>query len=173
MLNAKPPGISGHGFSVQPPAGWEGRIYRRTEPVAAQTPQARASAAGATGWLGEQTLPVLHMADFALPAIRGDYGSGAVETMRGDHTFIALLQFGPECLGSALFGHRGRPLLTAERFDPNGLQRILPGQTGAQYFYTEGDRPLSLYVVLGSRARVPEMAARANRVLDLVRMDAT
>ena len=29
------------------------------------------SAAGATGWLGEQTLPVLHLADFALPSDDG------------------------------------------------------------------------------------------------------
>ena len=92
--------------------------------------------------------------------------------MRDNDTFIALLQFGPECLGSALFRHSGRPTVEPARFDPNGLQRILPGQTGAQYFFTEGNRPLSLYVVLGSRTRVPQLAARANQVLDLVRMDA-
>src|ERR1700710_1620641 len=101
MAGRNAPTIAGHGFSVAPPAGWEGRIYRRSQPATADTPAARASAAGATGWLGEQTLPVLHLADFALPAVRGDYGSGAVETMRDNDTFIALLQFGPECLGSA------------------------------------------------------------------------
>ncbi len=167
------PVLKGHGFSVRPPLGWEGRIYRRSEPLVADTPQARSLAAGSQGWLGEQTLPVVHLANFALPATRGDYGSGAVERMRSTNTFIALLEFGPECLGSALYSPQGRPEVTASRFNANGLQRILPGQTGAQYFFTEGDRPMCLYVVLGSQNKVAGMVAQVNKVLELVEMSSS
>ena len=64
------------------PAEWEGRIFRRAEPTAVSprrpgTPPR--TAAARTGWPGEQTQPVVHLANFALPAQRGDYGSGAVE----------------------------------------------------------------------------------------------
>jgi hypothetical protein len=165
------PVLTGHGFSVQTPPGWEGRIYRRSEPTTAATPQARATGRGTQGWLGEQTLPVVHLADFALPATRGDYGSGAVERMRGTNIFMALLEFGAECLGSALYSPVGRPKVEASRFNPNGLQRILPGQTGAQYFFSEGNRPMCLYVVLGSQTRVSTMAGRVNEVLQMIAVD--
>ncbi len=163
MTVPQSPRLNGHGFSVTPPAGWEGRIYRRLPPATANTPQAQVAGAGVTGWLGDQTLPVVHLADFALPASRGDYGSGAVEIMRSTDTFIALLQFGPECLGSELFRSDGRPRVEPARFNPNGLQRIIPGQAGAQYFFTEGGRPLCLYVVLGSRTNMAAMTKRVNR----------
>ncbi len=167
-MTAPTPSLTGHGFSISPPPGWEGRIYRRTEPATPNSPHAAAAGAGSRGWLGEQTLPVVHLADFALPAIRGDYGSGAVERMRHSNIFLALLQFGPECLGSALYRPVGRPKVEASRFNPNGLQRILPGQTGAQYFFTENDRPMCLYVVLGNQKGVPAMAAQVNDVLDSI-----
>ncbi len=173
MTAPHPPALTGHGFSIATPAGWEGRIYRRSAPSIADTPQGRVTGAGGLGWLGEQTLPVVHLANFALPATRGDYGSGAVEIMRSTDTFIAVLQFGPECLGSALFRTQGRPHVEPGRFDPNGLQRIIPGQTGAQYFFTESGRPLVLYVVLGSRNNMVATTNRVNNVLDQLRMDAS
>ena len=33
------PTMSGHGFTVQLPAAWEGRIYRRTAPTDPFTPE--------------------------------------------------------------------------------------------------------------------------------------
>lgn len=166
------PIISGHGISVTLPAAWEGRIYRRSTPTAAFTPQNRAagstglnpSAAGG-GWLGEQTRPVLHLANFPLPADRGDYGSGAVETMGAGDVFCSLIEFGPEFLGTALYSATGLPQVTAAGFDPNALQRRMPGQAGVQYFFTVASRPMCLYVVIGSARNAPAMAAEANRVL--------
>ena len=162
--------LRGHGFTVEPPAGWEARIYRRTAPTAPDNARNRVAAAGSTGWLGEQTLPVVHLADFPLPASRGDYGSGAVESMRSSDTFLALLEFGQECLGTALFDVP-RPRVEPSRFSPNGLQRILPGQCGAQYFFTEKRRPMCLYVVLGSQADLAGRTAAVNAVLSRLGVD--
>ncbi len=160
--------LTGSGFTVEPPRGWEARIFRRPTPETADTAANRSARAGATGWLGEQTLPVVHLANFPLPAVRGDYGSGAVERMQSNHCFVALLEFGPDCLGSALYPPQGRPVVEPSRFDPNGLQRRLPGQSGAQYFFTENDRPMCLYVVLGTQTGVAPMALQVNAVLDRV-----
>ncbi len=178
------PTISGHGFTVQLPASWEGRIYRRDTPATAFSPANRAAAAAPTGssmsgavpsaapapngWLGEQTRAVLHLGNFPLPADRGDYGSGAVEMMRAADTFIAIIEFGPECLGTALYSQVGLPRVSADRFDPNGLQRRLPGQCGAQYFFTERSRPMCLYVVLGSYRSVGPLSAKVNTMLDRI-----
>jgi hypothetical protein len=170
MTAPAPQLLRGHGFTVQPPAGWEARIYRRTAPTVPDNARNRAAAAGRTGWLGEQTLPVVHLADFPLPASRGDYGSGAVESMRAGNMFLAILEFGAECLGTALY-QEPRPKVQPNRFSPNGLQRILPGQCGAQYFFTENRRPLCLYVVLGSQTDLARSSARVNAVLNSLAVD--
>jgi hypothetical protein len=166
------PIVAGHGISVTLPATWEGRIYRRSTPTTAFTPLNRvaggtglnASAAGG-GWLGEQTRPVVHLANFPLPADRGDYGSGAVESMGAGDVFLSLIEFGPEFLGTALYSAAGLPRVTVDRFDPNALQRRIPGQAGAQYFFTAASRPMCLYVVLGSARNAAAMTTRANQVL--------
>jgi hypothetical protein len=171
------PTIGGHGFSVTLPATWEGRIYQRPTPTTAFSPQNRA-ATGATrvpaaaGWLGEQTKPVLHLANFALPGNRGDYGSGAVEMMGPQNTFIAILEFGQECLGTALYSGIGLPRVSPDRFDPNGLQRNIDGQAGCQFFFTEQSRPMCLYVVLGSGQLAQVLSPQVNMVLDRVRVAA-
>jgi hypothetical protein len=169
-MTQAPQVLRGHGFQIEPPAGWEARIYRRTAPAAVDNAPNRATAAGRTGWLGEQTLPVVHLADFPLPASRGDYGSGAVESMRSGNMFLAILEFGPECLGTALYS-ADRPRVEPSRFSPNGLQRILPGQCGAQYFFTEKRRPMCLYVVLGSQNNLVRATAKVNAVLDRLAVD--
>ena len=170
MTSPAPQVLRGHGFTIAPPAGWEARIYRRTAPTAVDNARNQAAAAGRTGWLGEQTLPVVHLADFALPSSRGDYGSGAVESMRPGNMFLALLEFGPECLGTALY-QAPRPQVQPHRFSPNGLQRILPGQAGAQYFFTENGRPLCLYVVLGSQTDLGRSCVRVNAALSSLAVD--
>ena len=170
MTQAAPQVLRGHGFAIEPPPGWEARIYRRTAPTAPDNAGNRAAAAGRSGWLGEQTLPVVHLADFPLPASRGDYGSGAVESMHSGNMFLAVLEFGQECLGTALYD-AARPQVEPRRFSPNGLQRILPGQCGAQYFFTEKGRPMCLYVVLGSQTDLVRSSARVNAVLDRLAVD--
>jgi hypothetical protein len=190
------PQLTGHGLTVGLLPRWEGRLYRRTvgEPASAPArpaaltgqpagPSARPAASharpaashappaaphAAMGWPGELSHPVLHLANFALPASRGDYGTGAVERMGADNVFIALLEFGPDCLGTALYSPTGLPRLTPGQFNPNGMQRRVAGQAGCQHFFTEGNRPFCLYVVIGSHRHAVALARQANDVLERI-----
>jgi hypothetical protein len=133
--------ISGHGVEADLPAGWEGSI--RTE---------REDQLGAAAVAGARAFPVTHLATFALPADRGDFGSGAVDAMRPDDDFVALLEYGEEEAHSPLFSPQGLPRrLDPRRFSARSLQRGLPGQAGWQLFFTTGGRAFCLYVVLGDR----------------------
>lgn len=167
--------LSGHGLSVDLAAPWEGRIYLRPTSTAAYTsPQARASAGvpgGALGWAGETQSPVLHLANFALPGGRGDFGTGAVERMTASHAFIALLEFGQAEAGSALFASEGLPEPTPEEFDPNGLQKRLAGQAGYQRFFTLNGRPMCLYVVVGAASRLRSTIPEVNRTLTSISVE--
>ena len=154
--------LAAHGFSIDLPRGWEGTISRRLDHAAAQ---AAGALRGATPLLEELVLPVAHLATFGLPADRGDFGSGAVEVMGADDLFIALLEFGPECAGTALFAQTWLPRLDPSGFARNRLQRTLAGQSGHQSWYTINGRALGLYVVLGSHGLARKLVPRANEVL--------
>jgi len=154
--------LAGHGLAVALPARWEGRLYRRT------VGEASGRAVNATGWAGEASHPILHLANFALPAVRGDYGTGAVERMAPEHIFVALLEFGTDCLGTALYAPVGLPRLQAGQFNPNGLQRRVAGQAGFQHFFTEANRPFCLYVVIGSHQQAVPLTRQVNQILDRI-----
>ena len=142
------------GLSVTLPNGWDGRIYQRR----AATIETQAT-----------THPVLHAANFPLPMERGDFGSGAVERMGPDHVFVVLLEHHPATATTALFQQQGMALpLGTDCFSPAGLQRTLPGQSGAQFFFNEKGRAYSLYVVLGSHAQREQLVPLANSVLQTV-----
>jgi hypothetical protein len=148
--------LARHGLGVELPSGWDGRIYR----PAADEP-------------GAGTRAILHAASFPLPERRQDYGGGAVEVMGAGDVMVMLLEFEPEAAATPLFTQQqGMPRrLPASAFGPNRLQRILPGQAGAQFFFTEAGRAWSLYVVLGSWARRAALAERASALLASVRLD--
>jgi hypothetical protein len=151
--------LAAHGISVGLPQRWEGRLYlRSTEPAGGAHP-------AAFGWPEEQANPVLHAANFALPAGRGDFGTGAVELMGEQHVFVSLFEYGPEEAGRPLFAARGFPRLTVADFAPNALQRRLPGQLGCQRFFTEQGRAFCLYVVLGSRRHAVSLVQEVHEVL--------
>jgi hypothetical protein len=161
--------LAGYGLSVEQPDRWEGRIYQRAvaagPPTAAGPGRSVAAAAGPTGWSAERPHPVLHLANFALPSSRGDYGTGAVEQMGPEHAFIALVQFGTDCLGTALYAPAGFPTLNPRDFNPNGLQRRIAGQAGFQHFFTAQGKPLCLYIVLGAHRRAAELCGQLNQVI--------
>ena len=146
--------ISAAGLSIEPPPGWEAAIFRR--PAAA----------------GEFTYPVVHAATVPLPAARGDYGSGLVETLGPADVFVGVLEFGPDAAASPLFtGLRGVPGLTPDVYRPRALQRTIRGQAGVQRFFTVAGRAFCLYSVIGSMAgRVP-LTARANQLVGSLRVD--
>jgi hypothetical protein len=146
--------VAAHGLAVDTPTGWDARIYRRRQTE-----------------VGEDNHPVLHAANFPLPAERGDFGSGAVDRMRGDDVLVVLIEYGADSAGTALFADQGLPRPRATDFDPRMLQRTLPGQSGAQWFFTSGSRAFCLYVVLGNHARRVRLMPRVHELLDQLAID--
>ncbi len=143
------------------PRGWDGEIYRRPgglKPL---------------GGPAEHTGAVVHLGNFPLPNSRGDYGSGAVEVMGPDGIFLSLFEFGPGSVGKALFRAEGLPTVTPEDFAPHTMQRPLPGQSGAQYFFSMRGRPFCLYVALGTHARRRQLVPEINQVLGSVSLSDT
>jgi hypothetical protein len=140
--------IARWGLSAKLPLGWEARIFRRA-------PEAH-----------ESTHPVLHVASFALPQDRGDFGSGAVDLMGPDDVLITVLEYDRASAGTALFANEGLPrALDRGLFSPMTLQRMIPGQAGAQVFFNQAGRAFCLYVVLGSWARADILIPRVNTML--------
>ncbi len=155
--------LSGYGITTQLLPGFEGRITKRATPGAG----AVGSPANRTrGTLGEVPNPVVHLANFALPEDRGDYGSGAVDLMGRGNLFLCLFEFGPESVGQPLFARQGVPTdLTPRQFSPKALQRTLPGQAGTQVWFTESNRAFCLYVVLGRQDDARSLAPVANQAM--------
>lgn len=136
------------GVAMAAPAGWETRLRRQP--------------AGSPGLPGNM---LLHAATTAIPADRGDFGSGAVEMLGPDDVFVSLLEYDRVEAGSTLFAAQGVPTVRPSEFSPTGMQRPLPGQSGGQWFFTAADRPYCLFVVLGSHARRTALAVRVNALL--------
>ena len=143
--------IHAHGIAVTLPAGFEGRIFRRTS----------------VG--GEACYAVGQFASFSMPNQVADFGSGAVNEMTPNDLFIVLFEYGRESIGKRLFQRRGMPRrLMPSDFRPYTLRRGLGGQSGSQWFFTESERPFTLYVVLGSHARRSSLVPRVNGLLHTV-----
>ncbi len=164
--------LSAYGITTDLPPGWEGRITKRTAPGRAgpPSPSGADDRPGARGTPGEVPSPVAHLANFALPEQRGDFGSGAVDVMGPDHVFLTLFEYGPESVGQALFSDQGIPALQPAMFNPSALQRVIKGQAGCQRFFTTAERAFCLYVVLGSHARATTLVPQAQRTLRATRI---
>jgi hypothetical protein len=167
--------LSAHGLSIALPPAFEGRIYLRDTPTAGfveqQQPAPRRLVHQArTGWAPEQPHPVLHLANFALPANRGDFGTGAVEIMSANHVFLSVLEYGQPEVGSALFAGTGMPLPQPADMSPNALQRRLAGQAGWQRFFTVNGRAFCAYVVIGAARNANALTAQARSALTTLRI---
>jgi hypothetical protein len=161
--------ISAFGITATLPEGWDGSITKRPDPGGAPEVSAEAAPeitpdAGTAPDAGRQRTavaegtenPVTHIANFPLPAVRGDYGSGAVERMTADDVLICLVEFDPEAAGTPLFAANGIPQFGVNDFAPHTMQRTIAGMCGGQAFFTVAGRAFSAYVVLGSyRLRAP------------------
>ena len=149
--------IEAHGLRAELPPGWEGRIHRRTADASAEARRGGGAA------VAEVTAPVLHMANFALPEARGDFGSGAVDLMGTGHLLVVLVEYGADSVGTALFPVVTRvPRLAARTFSAQALQRVQRGQAGAQRFFTLNGRAFCLYVVVGDQREAASQARAAN-----------
>ena len=154
--------LQAHGIATDLPPGWEGRIGVRTQPT---------EATRAIGHVDEVPQPIVHLANFALPEQRGDFGSGAVDLMGTDDVLVVLFEYGPECVGTELFKQRGLPTkLTPAMFSGSALQRTLPGQAGCQIFFTESDRAFCCYTVLGRHSSASRVLPQANATLSGTRI---
>jgi hypothetical protein len=140
--------LRAHGVALALPAGWEGRITRRT----AVNPAERHRA-------------VVHAASFPLPEERGDFGVGVTDLMRPGDVFVTLFEYGPESVGTPLFATQGVPRVHAALFTNRRLQRPLPGQLGCQLFFTAHGRPFCLYVVASGRTQLHHAITQVNSIL--------
>jgi hypothetical protein len=158
--------LAARGLSVDVPPGWDAQI--------------RAGGAGAgMAWSasdeGDAVAPtgsVLHAASFALPRERGDYGSGAVEVMRGSDVLVCLLEHEPEAVAEPLFRRRGLPRLTPAMFSPESMQRAIAGMSGVQRFFQVNGRPFCLYVVVGSHHTRAPLVRAADEVVQSIEIAA-
>ena len=150
--------VTAPGITLDLPPGWEAEID------------------GGSGEAVPGAEPVLtprvHIANFPLPPVRGDFGSGAVEQMIGGDALVCLLEESAVAAGSRLQARNGIPRLSPDDFSPNAMQRPLHGQAGAQVFFTERGRAFVLYAVLGSFASRASVVPAVNTVLDGVALTA-
>jgi uncharacterized surface protein with fasciclin (FAS1) repeats len=154
--------LSAHGFTLDVPAGWDARIYRR--PAAGEF--AATAADGPPAPAGAATYAVVHVTTVPMPPDIGDFGSSGVDRLGPDDAFVVVFDHGPDAVGRPLFQLEGMPrALDAGDFAPNVLQRSLPGQAGVQAFFTESGRACCLYVVIGSYANRGRVVPRVNEVL--------
>lgn len=148
--------LSDHGIAVTVPSGWDARLFQRAE-IEVATPGDPDTPVGGF------TSPILHLGNFDLPTVRGDYGSGAVDIMGPDHVFVALVEFAADSVGQPMFNGRGLPQLRGSDFAPATMQRPTPPRSGAQRFFVEQGRAFCLYAVIGSHTRrqilAPHVAA--------------
>jgi hypothetical protein len=118
--------LTAFGLSLAVPARWHARAFRH---------------AG-----GE---PTLHLASFALPAGDGEFGTRATSAMPATGVFIALTEYRarPEALRHGLFAGRRPDGVPPQSLSAHALLRQLPGQRGAQRFFSCAGRAFCLYVV--------------------------
>lgn len=149
--------VQSNGISMDLPPGWEAEV----------------DGGGGDPEPGAQALetPRVHIANFPLPAVRGDFGSGAVERMIDGDAIICLLEESGDAVGTAVYAHEGIPRLTAADFAPNRMQRPLKGQAGTQKFFSVGDRAFVLYVAIGAHTSRGSLVHDVNGVLDGITID--
>ena len=105
---------------------------------------------------------VLHAATIPLPRSRGDFGSDVALLLGADDVFCSLFEYDRASAATVLFAAHGLPVVRPSDFVVGALQRSLPGQSGAQYFFTQAGRPFCLFAVVGSHSRRVPGAARVN-----------
>ena len=162
------PTLNAHGVSVTPPAGFEGRVFRRP----AYGEVAASAADGPPAPPAEMPGVVVHVSTIALPTDIGDFASGAVDQLQVDDVLVILFEYEAASADQPLFGRKGLPRhLTADDFSPSVLQRTIPGQAGCQFFFTEGGRAFCLYAVIGSYAQRAVLVDKVNSVLATVQIE--
>jgi len=134
--------VRAYNFSVTAPGGWDVRIG------------------------GASPFPIMHGANFALPAARGDFGGLVVPGMTIGQVFVALLDYGTVVRTDGLFAPSGHPkALDPDWFNPRQMQRPIAGMAGVQRFFNTEGRKYCLYSVIGSYARRALLVPLVNQFL--------
>ena len=159
------------GLRAVAPRGWLVAVTRRPGAEPAEPP---ASLARGSRVLDPRavdvTRGVLHACTRAMPADRGDFGSGVVDLLAPDDIFVALVDYGAEVADVGLFENQGMPRLAPSQFGPNRLQRPLPGMSASQHFFSSGGRAFCLFTVLGSHARRMASVPRAAQLVSSIQI---
>lgn len=109
---------------------------------------------------------VVHASTIPIPARRADYGAGIVHLLGDEDVFVALIEFGEEAIGSALFPEVDSiPRVHPNDLKPEQLQRRIVGQAGTQVFFTYKGRAFCFYVVLGSHSQRIPLAGIVNGLI--------
>ncbi len=161
------------GLSVDVPEGWEAEI----DTGAGEQPVDSAM----------DLMPRLHMANYPLPEVRGDFGSGATEQMRRGEAFICLLEEDPAMAATRLYAAARLPTFTADDFNPHQMQRPIAGQSGAQAFFqirsssgrgsvdgkgaSKAVRAFVMYVVVGDHLGRATVLDQINNIVASLRFD--
>jgi hypothetical protein len=147
--------LAAHGISIELPPRWSGRVFHR-------------AGSGAT----------LHAGDFQLALGDGDFGDASTAVMPAGATFVALTEYLPGAglePGKGLFSAGRIPArLDPSAFAPNRLAHPRRGQVGCQHFFTAGERPFCLYVVVAASGPLRRRRlAVLDRVLATLRIAGT
>jgi len=152
--------VTAIGFSVEVPSGWEAEI---------DTGAGEAGDVVAAPKMNK--MPRLHMANFALPEMRGDFGSGAVENMRRGDVFLCVLEEDPAMATTRLYADNAVPAFDSGHYQPHQMQRPIAGQSGAQAFFHVGPRAFVVYVVVGEHLGRSAVVDEVNQILSSLRFD--
>ena len=157
--------LRGHNVSATLPAGWDGRITVRRDGAP------EAFLASGHELFTAQPQPVMHLANFALPEERGDFGSGAVELMGDRDVLVVLFEYEPAAVQTALFKAKGLPRsIASNAYDTSTLRRGIAGHCGYQHFFQESGRAFCLYIVLGDARNRARLVTLVNSVLATVQI---
>ena len=150
-------------MGIDVPAGWEAELSTVGEDALIE---------GAANFSRSPRV-LLHAANFALPVERGDYGSGAVESMDSGSVLVVVMEFDNASATTALFAQDGMPTnLAGDDFSTQQLQRPQRNQSGVQRFFHIGHRAFCLYVVVGSHVLRAVLVQEANRIISGLSIDA-
>jgi hypothetical protein len=161
--------LSAHGLGADVPRGWDGAVYRRGGDQIGKLATAVDKAGDPIDANGGRALyypPILHLATFALPTERGDFGGGALDTMRARDLFVCLLEFDPATAAEPLFAAEGVPWpLRPDDFSPSAMRVPINNQAGCQRFFRRDGRAFTLYAVIGSHSLRRMLVPRINEAL--------
>jgi hypothetical protein len=145
--------LDAHGVRLELPHGWSGHLFERDRLIG------------------------MHAASYPVAlADTSTFGDQSTGRMRPGHAFVALVEYRPGngglAAGHGLFAAARIPLpLDPTSFSSHRLAHPRPGQVGYQHFFTTGERPFCVYVVVaGDRAQRRPATLTVDRMLRSLRV---